>query len=1150
MTTITISQIPEKGKDDRPNATLSFDSRGKYSLTITNPLTPQEEERLEWYFEKYLEFPFIDNVKFREARDSITKYGQDLFNQLFSDRNAYASYIRAREKGLENLRFEIIGSSEFFQQLHWEALRDPDWPTSLVLDAHMVRTTFQPPIKEAKSQLSPTINLLIVTARPGKNDVAYRTISKPLVESLRKAKIPVKIDVLRPGTYEALSRHLDAVKEEHGQGYYHIIHFDMHGSLASYQQLMQGAREGSILFQTRYGRADYPAYEGYKAFLFFESSKPDQADPVEAQEIADLLLEHSIPIAILNACQSAKLTKDTEATVGSKMLEAGVQTVVAMGYSVTVSAAALMMTELYRQLFKNQKLSWAVCCARKALYNDKNREAYYNQTIELEDWMLPVVYQNGGALAEPTLNLSGFTASEEVEYWQKQSRLYHAPPTTYGFVGRDLDVLQIERRLLATSEGRRRNMLLIQGMGGSGKTTLLRHLMEWWQTTGFVEEVFYFGYDLRAWTASQIMDNLAQKLLGGKLSTFRALSPAAQRKMLGQKLCSERHLLVLDNMESITGSSLAIKNTLKPEEQQELRAFLAELLDCETLVLMGSRGSEDWLAEGEEAPMRQNDVYRLPGLDGQAATTLAERVMERLVLDGKKRDAYLRSEELQRLMKLLDGYPLPIQVVLANLANQTPRQVLEALKEGGVVQDSKIQDKTESIMLCIEYSYGNIDADDQKLLMTLAPFTGVVFQPLIEQYIEHLKHQPALKDLPFQRMQEVLQQAHGGGLVTADHMSGYLKLQPVLPYFLRTRLNQVPEVKEAVHVAYRALYDGFANELIRLMQSKDAQEKQVGQMLAGQEYENLYSALEMDLNAKGSIMQPYSALSLYLDSTQEHELGLKLGQMVLARVEEYPAEVLRGPIGYEMAGVVDNIAKRQLLLKRYAEAEKSYKRTLKLAEGLTAQAVDTRTKAIVVGGVHHQLGMVAQEQRQWTQAEEYYQKAMQIKIEFDDRYSQARTYHNLGIVAQEQRQWTQAEEYYQKALQIYIEFKDRYSQASTYHNLGRVAEEQRQWTQAEEYYQKALQIKIEFKDRYSQARTYHQLGRVAEEQRQWDVAKENLLKSLEIFVDFGDQQSGTIALSNLAKLWQATTDQRVLAEVARILGISQEEARKLLKGDG
>ena len=40
-------------------------------------------------------------------------------------------------------------------------------------------------------------------------------------------------------------------------------------------------------------------------------------------------------------------------------------------------------------------------------------------------------------------------------------------------------------------------------------------------------------------------------------------------------------------------------------------------------------------------------------------------------------------------------------------------------------------------------------------------------------------------------------------------------------------------------------------------------------------------------------------------------------------------------------------------------------------------------------------------------------------IEFNDRYSQASTYHQLGRVAQEQRQWEQAEQYYQQALAIY-----------------------------------------------------------------------------------------------------------------------------------
>ena len=86
-------------------------------------------------------------------------------------------------------------------------------------------------------QLSPTINLLVVTARPfGKGDVGYRTISQPLVETLRKAKLPVKVDILRPGTYEALENHLQEISNEHGVGYYHVIHFDVHGAVLTYEE--------------------------------------------------------------------------------------------------------------------------------------------------------------------------------------------------------------------------------------------------------------------------------------------------------------------------------------------------------------------------------------------------------------------------------------------------------------------------------------------------------------------------------------------------------------------------------------------------------------------------------------------------------------------------------------------------------------------------------------------------------------------------------------------------------------------------------------------------------------------------------------------------------------------------------------------------
>jgi tetratricopeptide (TPR) repeat protein len=154
--------------------------------------------------------------------------------------------------------------------------------------------------------------------------------------------------------------------------------------------------------------------------------------------------------------------------------------------------------------------------------------------------------------------------------------------------------------------------------------------------------------------------------------------------------------------------------------------------------------------------------------------------------------------------------------------------------------------------------------------------------------------------------------------------------------------------------------------------------------------------------------------------------------------------------------------------------------------------------------------------------------------------------NQLGAVARAQRRWAQAEEFYQKALALKVELNDRHSQASTYHNLGTVAREQRRWAQAEEFYQKALALYVEFNDRYSQAVTYHQLGRVAQEQRRFTEAADLYLKALTLFAEFQDEHNGAIVLRSLARLRQASGDESLAGRVVDALGVSAQEAAKRL----
>ena len=510
---------------------------------------------------------------------------------------------------------------------------------------------------------------------------------------------------------------------------------------------------------------------------------------------------------------------------------------------------------------------------------------------------------------------------------------------------------------------------------------------------------------------------------------------------------------------------------------------------------------------------------------------------------------------------MLDGFPLALEIVLANLAHQSPAEVLAALQSGDVSIDprSDSQDKTESILCSIDYSHSNLSPEAQQLLLCLAPFTSVVYTRALDNYTNLLRKQPVMASLPFERWPEVLQEAENWGLLSTDPaMPRILRLQPIFPYFLLNRLNapEQREARSAVETAFREHYDQIGEMLFELLQSKEPQKRQSGQILTGLEYKNLITALNLALTAQVSILNLYNAISTYLDITQDQSEGLELGQVVLSRLESYSTIKFTGQVIDKFIGIIDNIAMRQFLLKQYVAAEESYKKAI----AIMLANKDSDSETIIKKGatIYHQLGMVAQGQRHWEQAEQYYQQALQIfieynvreyqgatylqlgkayyeqrkweqaeqcfqqalniRVEYNDRHEQAKIYHLFGSMFLAQRHWEQAEQYYQQALEIYIVYKDFYAQADAYHNLGIIAREQRKWNKAEQYYQKALHIYIMYNDLYRQAGTYLQLGMLAEEQRQWKQAEQYYQQTLQ--VKYNDRHVQAIAYHQLGRVAQ------------------------------
>jgi hypothetical protein len=139
-----------------------------HPITVASPFEADQLLELDWYFEQYLRFPFTDQVRARQAGESITAYGEALFQQLFASDAAREAYGALKIRAYpDQLAIAVIGSPAF-QGVHWEALKDPRLPRPFALDVPIVRRgkASAPPV-EAVAGPSPTLNLLVVTARPG-----------------------------------------------------------------------------------------------------------------------------------------------------------------------------------------------------------------------------------------------------------------------------------------------------------------------------------------------------------------------------------------------------------------------------------------------------------------------------------------------------------------------------------------------------------------------------------------------------------------------------------------------------------------------------------------------------------------------------------------------------------------------------------------------------------------------------------------------------------------------------------------------------------------------------------------------------------------------------------------------------------------------
>jgi hypothetical protein len=234
-------------------------------VPLNLPINSAEGDEIVWYLERYPQSPFDADRAIKCIR-LLERYSDALFEQLglatIGPRIKLAETpgCQAETLTVEIFQNLIDGVGPSIHQIYWELLEDERlWLgmvgavvvrrkfTSYRISKHLEdtaslsnRNKLVPWGPLATSQKLPSFNVLLVVARnldPDNPEVdpilGLARLSTLFREMKQASGCRFSLEVVRPGTYAAFRKHLQLSTERHGQGYFHLVHFDMHGAVVS-----------------------------------------------------------------------------------------------------------------------------------------------------------------------------------------------------------------------------------------------------------------------------------------------------------------------------------------------------------------------------------------------------------------------------------------------------------------------------------------------------------------------------------------------------------------------------------------------------------------------------------------------------------------------------------------------------------------------------------------------------------------------------------------------------------------------------------------------------------------------------------------------------------------------------------------------------
>ena len=157
---------------------------------------------------------------------------------------------------------------------------------------------------------------------------------------------------------------------------------------------------------------------------------------------------------------------------------------------------------------------------------------------------------------------------------------------------------------------------------------------------------------------------------------------------------------------------------------------------------------------------------------------------------------------------------------------------------------------------------------------------------------------------------------------------------------------------------------------------------------------------------------------------------------------------------------------------------------------------------------------------QYAQAITYYEQALAIAREVENRRSEGLVLNNLSLAYEGLRQHAQASVALEQALEIHRQVHNRAGEAIVLNNLGTRWHAQGQYERAMVSYEQALAILREVGDRAEESPVLNNLGATSDKLHQYPQALAYFEQALAIAREVGDRARESFVLTNLMGLWK------------------------------